>query len=355
MSTVAQVKPLAEHRRDKSKAGIVRRGLYRVRPHGQEDLFTLKERISYLRNYGSHCMSFSLLQGGMHYFDVPGVGFIAYRNLWGIRAVLADPVCHLKDREIIISEFLKDGKKTGFVQISQGVARLLHEKFGYYGTQFGIEVNVDISTWDLKGKKKQVIRTALNHAKKQGIVIDETLRRDSCRTLTDEWLKTRRVKNREIAFLIRPMDMDYQEGTRKFYAYQGDELIGFIYFDPVYHSNRVTGYAPNISRFSTKFRTGIFYPLMIHALEVFKSEGVKYLQLGLCPAVVDDTDMPGESTMVKKIIRLLYRYGNMIFSFKGLYFTKTRFGGEETKTFCAHTERLPIKSFLTLFKLANII
>ena len=355
MSIVEQLKPRADHPGDHFWAGIATRDLSRVRTQGRVDIFTLKERVSYLKKYGSHCMSFSLLQHGMHYFDVPNAGFIAYRQLWGIRAVLSDPVCDSKHRETIIAEFLGDGKKTGFVQISQGVALLLHEKFGYYATQFGVEVNVDIEKWGLKGKKKQVIRTALNQAKKQGIVIEETCRIDGCRELTDEWLKTRRVKNREIVFLIRPMDMEYQEGTRKFYAYQKDELIGFIYFDPVYRGNRVTGYAPNISRFSSTFKTGIFYPLMIHALEVFRREGVTCMHLGLCPAVVDEQDMPWESMIVKKIIRFLYRYGNWIFSFKGLYFTKTRFDGVESRTFCAHKERLPIKSFLTLFRLANII
>jgi lysylphosphatidylglycerol synthetase-like protein (DUF2156 family) len=82
---------------------------------------------------------------------------------------------------------------------------------------------------------------------------------------------------------------------------------------------------------------------------------VKYLHLGLCPVVVDDQDMPCESGIVKKIIRLLYEYGNWIFSFKGLYFTKSRFDGTDIKTFCAHKERLPVRSFLTLFRLANII
>jgi phosphatidylglycerol lysyltransferase len=90
-------------------------------------------------------------------------------------------------------------------------------------------------------------------------------------------------------------------------------------------------------------------------MEVFKKEGVKYLHMGLCPTFVDEKDMPCESKIVKKIARLLYEYGNMVYSFKGLYFTKSRFEGTEYKTFCAHRELLPVKSFLTLFRLANII
>ena len=177
---------------------------------------------------------------------------------------------------------------------------------------------------------------------------------EQCRKLTDEWLKTRKVKNREIEFLIRPMNMEYQEGTRKFYAYLDGELIGFIYFDPVYCNNRIIGYVPNISRFSNKFRTGIFYPLMVHAIETFKHEGVRYMYLGLCPLVVDDQDLPGESAILKKINRLLYHNGNCIFSFKGLYFTKSRFGGTDSRIFGGTRGKLPARAFLTLMKVCNV-
>ncbi len=338
----AKIFPLHLHmpRRIADKAGI--------------DIFSLDERIEYLRKYGDHCMSFSALQPRMQYFDMPGVGYIAFRQQWGSRFVLADPVCAERDREFIISEFLKEKKNTAFAQISQPVAELLAEKFGYYSTQFGVETIVDLENWDLKGKKKQVLRTSVNKAKKDGVHFVEKYELNGDRALTDEWLQTRKVRNREILFLIRPMDMDYQEGTRKFYAYQGDELLGFIYFDPVYADNKLISYVPNISRFSHNFKQGIFYALMTHAMEIFKAEGVKYMYLGLSPLVVDEKDSHYESRIVKFMIRFLYKYGNMVYSFKGLHFTKSRFQGKDCRTFCAHKERLPIKSFLSMFRLSNI-
>ena len=319
------------------------------------DKFSLDERIVYLKRYGDHCMSFSTLQPGMHFYDIPGVGYIAYKMQWGSKFVLSDPVCDEKDREFIISEFLKDGKHTAFAQISEPVAELIAEKFGYYSTQFGVETKVDLEGWDLKGKKKQVLRTSINKAKKDGICFMEKDKVNGDQELNNAWLKTRKVRNREILFLIRPMNMDYEKGTRRFYAYKDGELLGFIYFDPVYCDNKVVSYVPNISRFSHNFKQGIFYPLMAHAMEVFKAEGVKYMDLGLSPMVVDDNDLHYESTIVKKMIRLLYKYGNMVYSFKGLHFTKSRFQGTDCRTFCAHKEKLPIKSFLSMFKLANIL
>jgi len=348
MSAVVKMKPAND-----APDNVVSIDSYLTRVRGGIDLFTMDERLAFLRRYGSHCMSFSTLQPGMHYFDVPGVGFMAFMQKWGSRLTLADPVCDPKDREVLLRELIKSDRNTTFVQISQDVADILHRRFQYYATQFGVEITLDLQDWNLKGKKRQILRTSVNHARKEGVVISEECSPDRCRQLTDEWLKTRRVRNREIGFLIRPMDMEYEGETRKFYAFLDGELIGFVFFDPVYHDNRITGYVPNISRFSTRFKPGIFYPIMVHAMEAFKQEGVQNLHLGLCPLVVDDRDMPGESVLQKRMNRLLYRYGNRIFSFKGLYFTKSRFGGTESKVFGGHREMLPVKPFLVMFKLSN--
>jgi len=351
---MALVKPVTDPSREYTVAKVVPIDLYRHRTHGQINLFSHEERLMYLRKFGNHCLSFSTLQPDMAYFDIPHTGYMAFKKKWGTRFVLADPVCDPKDSEYMIREFLKDTTHTIFVQISQGIAELIHAKFGYYATQFGVEINVDLQEWDLKGKKKQILRTSVNHAQKEGVVIEERCSSDGCRELTDEWLKTRTVKDREIVFLIRPMDMEYQEGTRKFFAYLNGELVGFIFFDPIYTDNRITGYVPNISRFSNKFKPGIFYPLMIHAMETFKKEGVKCMHLGLCPLVTDDEDLPCESRIQKRLNRFMYDNANWILSFKGLYFTKSRFGGTTSKIFGGTKDRVLLRGFVALMRLCHV-
>ncbi len=40
--------------------------------------FTFSERVNYLKQFGVHSQSFSTLQpGGMQYFDVEGMGYVA--------------------------------------------------------------------------------------------------------------------------------------------------------------------------------------------------------------------------------------------------------------------------------------
>ena len=93
---------------------------------------------------------------------------------------------------------------------------------------------------------------------------------------------------------------------------------------------------------------------MVHAMEKFKSEGIKQVNLGLSILVLDEEDKPHEARLLKSIERQIYKYGNFIYNFKGIEFTKSRFGGWENKFFCAHKCYFPAVKLLSIFKLANV-
>ncbi|QIZ85875.1 DUF2156 domain-containing protein [Bermanella marisrubri] len=318
-------------------------------------VFTFSERVEYLKKYGKHSMAFSALQPKMRYFDMEGVGYIAYRRQWGSVVCLGDPVCSPEDREALLDAFFTKYPAPIFIQVTPDVAKLIHERMGYHATQFGKETLIDLNSWTLSGKKKQVIRTAINHAKKEGVTVRESYGDMKYRDLSESWLKTRKCKGREIIFLIRPMEMDYKEGTRRFFAYQGDEMIGFIFFDPVYESNKVVGYVPNISRASEKFPQGIFYMLMVQAMEKFKEEGVPYIYLGLSPLALDYPPKGFESTALRWMLEFTAKHLNFLYNFKGIDFTKSRFRGDEQPTYVLHKNRIPAKNFVAMFRLCNVI
>jgi len=318
-------------------------------------LFTFSERVEYLKKFGRHSMAFSALQPKMRYFDIEGVGYIAYRKQWGSVVCLGDPVCAVEDREQMISAFIAKYPRPLFIQVTKSVADLIHELTGFYATQFGKETLIDLNTWKLSGKKKQVIRTAINHAEKDGVTVKESYGDMAYRNLSDSWLETRKCKGREIIFLIRPMEMDYKEGTRRFFAYQGDEMIGFIFFDPVYENGDVVGYVPNISRASEKFPQGIFYMLMAKAFEKFKEEGIPYVFLGLSPLALDYPPKATESKVLRWMLEFTAKHLNFLYNFKGIDFTKSRFRGVEEPTFAVHKSLMPSKDFICVFKICNVI
>jgi phosphatidylglycerol lysyltransferase len=313
-------------------------------------------RVAWLKQYGSHAMSFSTMQPDMAYFELPGVGYIAYAQHWGMQFALADPVCAPRHREQLLDRFLERFPRALFVQVSKAVVDHLHGRHGYYGTQFGSESKIDLAGWSLRGARKQIIRTAVNGAAAAGIEIREGGFDHDVKRISEAWIRTRRCKNNEIRFLIRPMLIDYREGTRYFYAHDPDgEAVGFIFFDPIWEGGRLAGYVPNISRSSANFRQGLWYALMAHALAVFREEGVPYVDLGLVPLQMDAGIEPQESRLLRATMGVIRERMDFLYNFKGLEFAKSRFQGRVEKTYCCHRSAMPALAMTAMFRLTRII
>ena len=318
--------------------------------------FTESERVAYLKRHGNHVLSFCSMQPDMRYFDMPGIGYISYmKNFTGKPFTLGDPVCAPEHMGLILSKFLARHPNTVFCQVSKPVMQYLHQQYKYYGTQMGSQSTIDLENWNLKGKKKQVIRTAVNQAKKSGVIVHESLCETQSKEISEKWIKTRKVKAQEIRFLIRPMNMTYTEGVRYFYAYVDEKPVGFVFFDPIYKNNEVISYVPNISRSSVEFNQGLFYTIMSHAMDIFQAEGIKQLDLGFIPASMAKDDEAQESLWVKKALRLCYEHAGFIYSFKGIEFTKSRFRGQVDRTYICHKRSIPAFDFFGMFKILNVV
>jgi lysylphosphatidylglycerol synthetase-like protein (DUF2156 family) len=314
------------------------------------------QRAAWLKQYGSHPMSFSTMQPDMSYFELPGVGYIAYAQYWGMQFALADPVCAAPQRALLLDRFLERYPRAVFVQVSKAVVDHLHGRHGYYGTQFGSESKIALADWTLRGARKQIIRTAVNAAAASGIEIREGGFDHDVKRISEAWIRTRRCKNNEIRFLIRPMLIDYREGTRYFYAHTpGGDAVGFIFFDPIWQEGRLTGYVPNISRSSANFRQGLWYALMAHALAVFKEEGVPYVDLGLVPLQMGAGVEPQESRLLRATMAVIRERMDFLYNFKGLEFAKSRFQGRIEKTYCCHRSAMPALAMTAMFRLTRII
>ncbi len=318
--------------------------------------FTLSERVAYLKRHGSHVLSFCSMQPDMLYFDMPGIGYISYmKNFTGKPFTLGDPICAPEHMGLILSKFLARFPNTVFCQVSKPVMQYLHNEFKYYGTQMGSQSTIDLTSWNLKGKKKQVIRTAVNQAKKVGVIVHESLCENHTKEISEKWIKTRKAKAQEIRFLIRPMNMKYIENVRNFYAYVDGKPVGFIFFDPIYDNNEIVSYVPNISRSSVEFNQGLFYTIMSHAMEIFQAEGLKRLDLGFIPASMAKDDEAQESWWIKKALRLCHEHAGFVYNFKGIEFTKSRFRGQIERTYICHKRAVPAFDFFGMFKILNVV
>lgn len=319
----------------------------------------------YIRPYSNgSSLHFSILQPNLQYFTHE-FGLITYTIKFGQTLVLGDPIfTTAKDfnRIQFLKCFIDSNPNIGFVQCSKNFAELLNENFGYYGTRIGTERLIDLQEWSLKGKCKQTIRTACNQARKKGIIIRESKYEENFRAVSDKWLSTRTVNSKEISFLVRKFPY-FEIETRKFCAYSNQELIAFIIFDPIYENSECIGYIPNVSRSSEKFRQGAFYAIMVEAINCFKNEGKKIINLGLSPLHITGSSKPFESKLFLWILSCVKNFTPKLYNYNGIEYTKSRFfdtrltpkDDSTNSMYLCHHSKLPIIKLLAIFRASNVI
>ena len=88
-------------------------------------------------------------------------------------------------------------------------------------------------------------------------------------------------------------------------------------------------------------------------MQKLQDEGVPRVSLGLMPFSLDAHAEPFESTQLRKALDFMFRRSK-IYNYKGIHFTKTRFGGQLTSTFLSHQSRTPLLDGLRILRLAGI-
>ena len=322
--------------------------------HSSDNLFSWEQRVDYFKQFGNHSQHFTALQPGMQYFDMPGIGYQSFMQKWGRCMVLGDPVAAPEHHAECLDEFLQKHRNASFIQVSEANARHLNKAWGYYGTQFGKELKVPLDSWSISGKSKKCIRKAVNQADEQVITVVESPTELNVDEVSSRWLGTRKTRNREILFMVRPRKMSYSENCRYFYAMKDGAPIGFAYFDPAYDNGRIVSYLPNISRGCPSFKQGLFYTIMAHAMDVFRAEGIQWLDLGLNPLALDETAKPHECRIVRSIFGWTFKHC-LHYNFSGLHFTKQRFGGDWLPTFYCHRNTLPAVDMARMLKLTRVL
>jgi phosphatidylglycerol lysyltransferase len=319
--------------------------------------FDMTERLRYLRQFGNQALSYTTLQPEMEYFDLEGVGYIAYQVRFGRRFVLGDPVCAPKDLPLLIQKFLAEDERSIFLPVQLSVARVLHETFGFFATQVGCETSLDLTRWSPCGRRMRNFRRAASHAQRHGVVVAEepSVNADEISRVSLKWRHGRTLKNRWLKFVSRPIEIEPGDGVRKFLARSNGQLVGYVFFDPIFEDNQVVAYGPSLSAFTPEFRKGLFYLIIEQAAQKFRKEGIARINLGLSPLDIIAPTQPFESRLFRCGLAALRIIGNRIYNFSGLSFIKHKFYGEQTPVFVAHRKSLPAIELFGFLRLSAII
>jgi phosphatidylglycerol lysyltransferase len=247
----------------------------------------LHVRIALLRQHGSGSQSYSAtFQPELEHFGDER-GFLAYKKVWGTTLVLCDPMAPRENVEDLISRFLQEHPDAAFWYVSHQFAQVLAAR-GFYVNAMGPDTWIDLPTYNFAGTKKKQLREAVNRMTKGGFVTRECslaeVGIDKVKAVSDAWRKTKTVRNREVAFLNRPLVLAEELDVRRFFTFDRDgKLVAFGFFDPVYEGGKVVGYTSQHNRNLPEADVMVHFAIKRIAIETFQKEGLKVLHLGLSP------------------------------------------------------------------------
>ncbi len=311
--------------------------------------------LKYIKSHGNFCMAYSTLQNGFSYY-VDEHGYIAYSKKWNQRFAFFDPVVHCKEKESLLKVFCETHNPI-FIQISEDTAKIL-EGLGYSINSFGVETRIFIHDFSISGTPRARLREAVNRAEKKGVrilEIDNKFDFKSLQHISSEWMETRAQSKKETRYITRPASFEQEQFVRKFAVLQGEHIVGFSFYDPIFANEEIIGYTPYVSRFMPNSIKGINYFTNCKCIEIFKSEGIQFIDLGLSPLYNINDSNPTRRKAISAIFRYLFQHGNYFYNFKGLSEHKRQYHGHESQTYVALRSGWSLTALVKAFSLMNLI
>lgn len=323
------------------------------------NLFSLEERKEYLTMHGQYSISFSTIQQGMSYYDIDGIGYIAFRETFLSRIhILGNPVAEAYHYETLFIALAKAKTIASAALINEEFALIL-KSHGYIVNRSGIESSIDTNQFTLTGKNKKLLRKAKNTCLKANISVvrfnAEKNSKDQLADISIEWLKSKRNGARELTFLTRPMATPLATDTEILLGIKENKIIGFVIYDPIYKDKQIIGYTASVLRQRKNTPNGLLDFINIEKIQRMKKSGIKIFTLGWTPlAGLSPQHYKGESAYTHQILRFSYKYLNIFYAYKDLAFHKERYRPNTTLLFFAFDTRLPIINLTELLWISRI-
>lgn len=320
----------------------------------------------HLRRHGREAISYATLQDGMEYF-ADARGYLAFNTVRHPllsprpkRIVLCDPVCSREDLPGLVEDFLADCPRAAFGVISEPCAEALRG-LGFKANCIGYEPELDVASYDTRGNWKELdlVKRARNEARREGLSIAEEdpagLDPAEVAALTRAWLRTKRIRDRQIWIYARPPVLAAEPDVRKFVARDREgRLCGFVFYDPMYRDGRVVGYSANTPRTDEQRFGRLTTAIHMEAMDAFRAEGKEVLNLCLAPFVKLGLGRWNDDRLLRGFFELTARYGSAIYNFDGLSFHKSKYRGREKPIYFASRALLASNEVYLAFREARI-
>ena len=279
--------------------------------------------------YGQSSLArLALLSDKSYYFSPLGKSVVAYVVKGRAAIALGDPIGPEVDRLEAIRGFqLFCDRNDWFPTFYEAVPDQLplYEFLGFSHVQIGEDAIIDLTTFNLKGKANQNLRTAINRLTKTGHrveVFEPPISDDlitQLKSVSDEWLSSK--NGSEKRFSIGWFHSEYLQGCHIAVVYNDQNTaIAFSSLLSGYNRKEVT---IDLMRHRTEVEKGTMEFLFASMMQHFQKIGYEGFNLSLSPLA--GVGASPDARRVEKGLNYFFKHLNQFYNFKGLHQFKEKF------------------------------
>lgn len=255
---------------------------------------------------------------------------VAYRPGGGTALTVTDPVCPSSQISATIEEFADFASRSGLTpalySVHEPVAGAARE-LGWTVMQVAEESLLDLPGLAFKGKAYQDVRTAMNHAKREGVEAVWTTwedcpqgRRDQIESISRAWSADKALP--EMGFTLGGLDELRDPATRLLLAIDSDGTVQAVTsWLPVHRQGEVVGLTLDVMRRRKDgWRPAIDFLIARAALSA-QEEGLEVLSLSGAPLARSQEDDSGFGPMLDVLASIL----EPLYGFASLHSFKRKF------------------------------
>lgn len=314
-------------------------------------------QVNALVELGGESMSFmTTWEGNRYWFSPSGRCAVAYRVLYGIALSVTGPFGESHEYERALRGFThfceEHSWSPAFYAVHDTQRRQL-EDMGFSSIHVGTEMVVIPDEWQTKGKKWQDIRTAINKAKRDGIVDVYTTYdaagwqvQQQIVDISEQWAQLKALP--EMKFTLGGIEELRDPRVTVLYAVdpQGT-ILGVTSWLPTYREGHVIGWTLDFMRHRTDAPNGIMEFLIARMAERLRDENaanpdeaVAFMSLSAAPlAGMDEhTDAQADNEIIEHALQIVADIMEPAYGFKSLFFFKRKFQPEADPIFLCYPD-----------------
>lgn len=279
-------------------------------------LSTETSHIAELIKRFGHPPAVILLDPSCSLFSIPSVkGFIGYRLEFKHAVVISEPVCAKEDRAELAFAFHEYCRQKNwnviYILASKEFAHWAIQNVSSVLIQSGDELVVDPEVDPTKGRKGEKLRWKINHARQNHISVGEYSGNDAHmeNALEDAVKMWKKLRRGPQIFLGTVELFANRQGSRWFYAKQGDAIVGVLLLKQI---EICQGWVISFLMALPDAPAGTSELLVLHVIEKLRDAGCHFLSLG-AGSGKQLGEVKGLNPVITLIARRLFKVVNWFF------------------------------------------